>query len=215
MDGRGAGMLNTRRPPSLSGQPGSRQTGIVLIITLIVLVALTMAALAMMRSVDTNTLIAGNLAFQRAATHSSDTGVEAAITWLQANNTGVTLDNDDPTNGYDSSGSNAAQTPAAGQTWDDYWMQSLTARARKLNGGAADSAGNAVSYIIDRLCNNAGGKTTGAACVASPVVQAATGNAEEAGEVQLNAASVVYYRVTVRVAGPKNTVNYVQAIVSM
>lgn len=208
MDGRGAGMLSMR-------QPRPRQAGVVLIITLIVMVAMTLAALAMMRSVDTSNLIAGNLAFQRAATHSSDTGVEAAVAWLQANNAGVALDNDDPTNGYDANGSDPAQSPVAGQTWDAYWMQSATSRAYQFNGGAADSAGNVVSYVIDRLCNNTGGKTTGAACVASPVVQAATGNAEEAGEIQLNATSVVYYRITVRVAGPKNTVSYVQAVVSM
>lgn len=195
--------------------PCRRQAGVVLIITLIVMVAMTLAALSMMRSVDTNNLIAGNLAFQRAATHSSDTGVEAAISWLEANNAGATLDNDDPTNGYSANGSSLVQSPAADRTWDDYWMQSLTARAYKLNDGAADSAGNRVSYVIDRLCNNPGGKTTGAACVASPVVQVATGNAEEAGEIQLNAASVVYYRITVRVAGPKNTVSYVQTVVSM
>jgi Tfp pilus assembly protein PilX len=208
-------MLKTRAPLSLPGNGRGRQAGVVLIITLIVLVAMTLAALSMMRSVDTNNLIAGNLAFQSAATHSGDTGVETAIAWLQANNTGVTLDSDDPTNGYSASGSKLVQSPAAGQTWDDFWMQSLAVRAYKLNGGAADSAGNLVSYVIDRLCNNAGGKTSGASCVASPVVQVATGNAEEAGEIQLNAASVVYYRITVRIAGPKNTVSYVQTVVSM
>ena len=208
-------MLTTRPLFHLPGKAGNQQAGVVLIIALIVMVAMTLAALSMMRSVDTSNLIAGNLAFQRAATHSGDTGVEAAIAWLEANNTGVTLDSDDPTNGYDASGSNAAQNPTATQTWDEYWMQSLTARAVKLNGGAPDSAGNAVSYVIDRLCNNSGGKTTGAACVASPVVQTATGNGEEAGEPQLSAASLVYYRITVRVAGPKNTVSYVQTFVSL
>ncbi|MET0962629.1 MAG: hypothetical protein ABWY05_07395 [Noviherbaspirillum sp.] len=201
-------MLNMR-------QPRPRQAGVVLIITLIVMVAMTLAALAMMRSVDTGNLIAGNLAFQRAATHSADTGVETAVAWLQENNTGTVLDSDDDTNGYASNGSNLAQAPAAGQTWDDHWMQSLATRAYTLNDGAVDAAGNVVSYVIDRLCNEAGGKSTDARCVASPVVQAATGNAEEAGEIQLNAASVVYYRITVRVSGPKNTVSYVQTVVSM
>jgi type IV pilus assembly protein PilX len=208
-------MLTARHHPPLPRMAGRRQSGVVLIIALIVMVAMTLAALSMMRSVDTNNLIAGNLAFQRAATLSSDTGVEAAITWLETNNSGVTLDNDDATNGYSANGSNAAQAPAVGQTWDEYWMQSLTTRAYQFNGGAADSAGNVISYVIDRLCNNSGGKTTGAACVASPVVQTATGNGEEAGEPQLSAASVVYYRITVRVAGPKNTVSYVQTVVSL
>jgi Tfp pilus assembly protein PilX len=68
------------------------QSGVVLIIALIVLVAMTLAALALVRSVDTNNLIAGNMAFQQAAKHSADAGVEAAATWLKANSTGSVLD---------------------------------------------------------------------------------------------------------------------------
>ncbi|AIY43267.1 Type IV fimbrial biogenesis protein PilX [Collimonas arenae] len=186
----------------------------VLFVALIVLIAMTLAALALMRSVDSANIIAGNLAFQEAATHSADTGVEAATAWLQTNNTGSTLDADDSTNGYAANGSAATNSPGAGQSWDNFWSSSLaTTRARQAV--ALDSAGNNVSYVIDRLCNNAGSKTGGASCVASPVVQAATGNAEEAGQIPLNAPSVVYYRITVRVSGPRNTVSYVQAVVSM
>ena len=188
------------------------QTGVVLIIALIVLVAMSLAALAMMRSVDTNTVIAGNLAFQQSATHSGDTGVETAIAWLNANKTGTTLDTDDATNGYTANGSDPSKSPIAGQSWNDFWVHSLAGHSYSL---VTDSAGNTVSYVIHRLCNNAGAKTGGAACIASPVVTAATGNAEESGEKQLNAPSVVYYRITVRIAGPRNTVSYVQSVVSM
>ncbi|MEY4156666.1 MAG: Type fimbrial biosis protein PilX [Pseudomonadota bacterium] len=206
-------MLNHSTRISAKSSLPQRQDGVVLIIALIVLVAMTLAAIALTRSSDTNTVIAGNLAFQQSATHSGDTGVETAIAWLNANKAGTTLDNDDATNGYAANGSNPAQSPAVGQSWNDYWVQTLSARPPYTL--PIDSAGNTVSYVIDRLCNNAGAKTGGAACIASPVVTAATGNAEEAGEKQLNAPSVVYYRITVRVAGPRNTVSYVQAVVSM
>jgi Tfp pilus assembly protein PilX len=43
----------------------SRIRGAVLFIALIVLVAMTLAGIAIMRSVDTATLIAGNLAFKQ------------------------------------------------------------------------------------------------------------------------------------------------------
>ncbi len=55
------------------------QRGVILIITLIVLVAMTLASIAMVRSVDTSTVIAGNLAFKQSATASGDAGLEAAI----------------------------------------------------------------------------------------------------------------------------------------
>jgi hypothetical protein len=58
-----------------------------------------------------------------------------------------------------------------------------------------------VSYVIHRQCGNASGSRN---CATSPSVTAVTGNSTEAGEVQLSGTSSVYYRVTVRVAGPKN-----------
>lgn len=214
-------MLTKNFTASGQGKPVTRQAGVVLIIALVVLVALTLAAITLVRSVDTNNIIAGNMAFQQAATRSADAGIETAIAWLEdCNNThatctSTTLDNDSATNGYSASGSNSTQNPAANQSWDAYWVQSLAARAVTLNGGTSDAAGNVVSYVVDRMCNNAGPKLSGASCVASPAVNTAPGNQEEANEVQLNAPSVVYYRITVRVAGPRNTVSYVQAMVSM
>jgi Tfp pilus assembly protein PilX len=193
------------------------QQGVVLVIALIVLIAMTLAGIALMRSVDTSNLIAGNLAFQQAATHSADTGVETAVKWLEttnATNNGLALETSDNTNGYVANGSDSTNNPSAGQSWDAFWNATLAARKVDLNGGSEDDAGNKVSYVIDRMCANAGPKTGGASCVASPVVTAATGN-NESTEVQLNAPSVVYYRVTVRVAGPRNTVSYVQAMVAL
>jgi type IV pilus assembly protein PilX len=184
----------------------------VLVIALIVLIAMTLAGIALMRSVDTSNLIAGNLAFQQAATHSADAGVEDAVKWLET--AGVGLQDSDSTHGYAANGSDATNNPDAGQSWDAFWNATLLARKVDLNGGDADGAGNKVSYVIDRMCMFTGSQTGGASCAASPVVTAATGN-NEGTEVQLNAPSVVYYRVTVRVAGPRNTVSYVQAMVAL
>jgi Tfp pilus assembly protein PilX len=51
------------------------QQGVVLFIALIVLVAMSLAGIALMRSVDTNVLIAGNLAFRQGATMAGDWGI--------------------------------------------------------------------------------------------------------------------------------------------
>lgn len=202
--------------PTLGRAPraSAPQQGIVLIITLIVLVAMTLAAIALVRSSDTNNLIAGNLSFQQSAMHSADTGVETAVAWLSANSTGSVLDSDDRTNGYAAAGMNLAPSTSSSppQSWEDYWSQSLAARAVTM---PKDSAGNTVSYVIDRLCNSVGARTAGAGCISSPSVGPISGNSEEAGEKQLNAPSAIYYRITTRVAGPKNTVSFVQAIVAL
>ena len=56
-----------------------RQRGVVLFISLIVLVAMTLAGVALVRSVDTTNLIAGNLAFKQGATLSGDAAIETEI----------------------------------------------------------------------------------------------------------------------------------------
>lgn len=62
-----------------------RQQGVVLLIALIVLVAMTMAGIAMVRSVSIGNQVAGNLAFQQANLTETDAGIEAALGLIAAN----------------------------------------------------------------------------------------------------------------------------------
>ena len=77
----------------LSAPMGRRQQGVVLFIALIVLVAMTLAGLAIMRSVDTGNLVSGNVAFRQAALSSGDRGIDTAFTWLKSNVTTGVLNN--------------------------------------------------------------------------------------------------------------------------
>jgi Tfp pilus assembly protein PilX len=61
-----------------------KQRGVVLFFALIALLVMSLAAVALIRSVDTSTLIAGNLAFRQATASSGDAGVNAASGWLIA-----------------------------------------------------------------------------------------------------------------------------------
>ena len=56
----------------------ARQGGTALFIALIMLVAMSIAAVSLVRSVDTTVTIAGNLAFQQAALQAADYGIEEA-----------------------------------------------------------------------------------------------------------------------------------------
>jgi len=60
------------------------QRGVILLIALIMLVAMTLAGIGMMRSVDTGSVIAGNLAFKEATLNASDAGTNAAFSALMA-----------------------------------------------------------------------------------------------------------------------------------
>lgn len=192
------------------------QSGVVLIIALIVLVAMTLAALALVRSVDTNNLIAGNLAFQQAAVHSGDTGIETAADWIDKA-ADATLENNVPNSGYVANGSLSTFSPDATThySWDEFWSAAggVKASGRVVTAPQADEAGNTVSYIIDRLCNTTGVKNKND-CVLSPTSAVGVGNSAGVGSSQFNAPISVYYRITVRVEGPRNTVSYVQSVVS-
>jgi Tfp pilus assembly protein PilX len=173
------------------------------------LVAMTLTAITLMRSMDTTNLIAGNLAFQQSATRSADTGVESAIVWMQNNI--ATLQNDSFANGYSSSFTN----PAANQSWDNFFTVTLAGRTLAL---APDAVGNTVTYGIQRLCLSANTSPTavGAGCTVTPVAAGGgAGSSEDAGTVQLNASTQQYYRITSRTVGPHNAKSYVQAVVAM
>jgi type IV pilus assembly protein PilX len=204
-------MLKRRTPLSRLGR--ARQRGMVLLVALVVLVAITVAGIAMMRSVDTATLVTGNLAFQQAATHAADKGVEQAIAMLRQKVIDGTLDSNDTTNGYFAS-LRATDNPntAANQNWQQFWQDSLKDSAYD---AGEDQFKNQIFFVVHRQCANAMPPGAGGQCVASPAVTTATGNSQEANEVQLQSASQIYFRITVRVSGPRRTESYVQTYVAM
>lgn len=192
---------------------GFRQRGAVLFFALIALVVMTLAAVALIRSVDTNTLIAGNLAFKQSATSSGDGGVEAAVTWLT--NNAATLDSSNAAAGYYNSVNQLPAMNLVGLTWSD--------ANSKLTG--TDAAGNTVRYIIQRMCKHTGG----AGSLASPAIIPDESNclfsdgekggsgmgvldATQAG-AGLSGSGSPIYRVTAQVTGPRNTISYIQAFV--
>jgi Tfp pilus assembly protein PilX len=198
---------------------GRSERGVILFIALIVLVAMSLAGIALMRSVDTNVLIAGNLAFRQGATMAADWGIEAARSWLDANKAGTTLENDQPgvTNGggYWANWQSAADLyGGTSTTADDYNWNNATVVG-------TDAGGNEVRYVIHRLCSQAGSTTSSSvSCVkvggagGAGASSSGTKGTTSYGSAGLPGVSSTYYRVTVRVAGPRNTLSYVQAIVN-
>jgi Tfp pilus assembly protein PilX len=209
----------TRRYRSIHIAARRAQDGMVMMMALIILVAMTLGGLALMRSMDTSNLIAGNMAFQQAATHSADTGVETAIAWLESQNSGTFLDDHIPTVGYTASTANNAAYRPGENLWADLasngvCLLPMAGGVCAASPGAPDASGNTVSFTIQRLCN-ATGNRNGAFCAVSPGTSGSSGNNEGAGEETIQFSTAVYYRITVRVTGPRNTVSYVQSIVSM
>ena len=174
------------------------QRGVVLFIALIVLVAMTLAGIGMMRSVDTNNLIAGNLAFKNAAASAGDSAVEVARAWVMSQTAGA-LQNDQ-------AGYYANWQPSFNpKTFD--WLGS------SVNLGT-DSYQNAIYYVTHRMCDQSGVSVDTANCAkVSSVSVGSTKGGGSYGSSPLSGTSLVFYRITVMVQGPKFTTSYIQAFV--
>jgi Tfp pilus assembly protein PilX len=184
---------------------------VVLFIALIVLVAMTLAGIGMVRSIDTATAVAGNLGFKEASVSAGDQGIEAGYQWLLANAAGAGLNNTNLAAGYYSA------RPGSEPDWSD---PDTWADAFELNGGAPDAAGNVISYVIHRMCTlpNTSYNGAGNQCATqAPSGAAATGGSMRAATDTPSFAGTpqVYYRVTSRIQGPRNTETYVQAMVAI
>lgn len=190
----------------------ARQQGVVLMISLIVLVAMTLAGIALVRSVDTSNVIAGNLAFKQSTTQASGRGVEAATTWLMNNSGTAVLNNTDSSAGYFSA------APAAEPDWsaDASWANAKV--APDASGNSKDSAGNTVSYIIHRMCTQADTPYNGSNAgvmnqCATSLTSGTCDNCSMSRPINPTVPPKLYYRVTSRVAGPRNTYSVVQAMI--
>lgn len=217
-----------KRAPSLPlHRPHRRQSGVMLLIALIVLVALSMAGIAMMRSVDTSTMVAGNIGFRQSAVNAADQGVQAGYGWVQAQTTGSALNNDAPTNGYYSS-------VPAGETPDWYTNPAVWTNAPACNGTtnsasacssfaaggtSVDLAGNTISYVVHRLCPvpncapdaSCGGVTNVCGESISGVTLSGEGM-DQSSPNYFTSPPSVHYRVTVRAVGPRNSIAYIQTL---
>jgi Tfp pilus assembly protein PilX len=217
-----------RRRPAASAQ-----RGVSLFVTLIAAALLALAALALIRSVDTSTLITGNLGFQEAALASGDAGTEAALPWLAANSTGTTLFADVPASGYYATSSDNCDLTGgkiAGSTNDVNWTGVDPGPACNMNARILASTtpgvapGYTVAYVVNRMCNAPGDPNSAVAAdgvtpmicgqykgpltsAASTRIGASYGSGPFVGVPQH------YYRITTRVLGPRNTVRFVQAFV--
>lgn len=195
--------------------PMRNQRGVVLFIALIALVAITLASIALIRSVDTANVIAGNFAFKESTIHATDVGTETAalaMPTLVAN---------------DGSIASANKYYPVRQTVDPMGIPTsvdwTAVPKTSING-----TGNSVQYVIERMCEPVVNLLTGALisangpnqgnnadvlsfCVATErCTPPSSKNASPICEV-----GDIYYRVTTRVSGSRGTISVVQSVVTM
>jgi len=196
------------------------QRGASLLVTLGALMLLAISAVAILRSVDTSTLLAGNLAFRQSAVVATDLGIEAARNFV-AGLTAEELNN--PANASKPVAATSAypywsvwQTNFNPETYD--WEGQSTTLANSVQG-------NSVSFVVHRMCefnNNGIGSELGSFlnpannCVrvvaSSGCLNSAQAGSYDQANFQCVTAGGVYYRVTSRARGPRGTTSYVQVM---
>jgi Tfp pilus assembly protein PilX len=225
--------MNPKTLPShaIHCRHASTQRGVVLFIALIALVALSLAGIALYRSVDSSNAVAGNLAFRQSVLQAADHGVEAAFKAIQS------LGDKSKTNTNVPNQYRATRLDALinGETRTVDWVKDIdwaSVKCRDYNNTELTTcpADYQVKYFIDRLCscngnlsatNHSGVCTYTVNPLSAPEsycsVDKGTGKTGSKGafSASFSSVSAIYYRVTVQVTGPRNTTSYVQTIFSI
>jgi Tfp pilus assembly protein PilX len=196
-------MMNRKHRSLVSRSFGAafRQRGAVLLIALVVLVAMTLSALALIRSVNTTNLLAGNLAFRESALLDAERATQYAIGWLQHN--AANLETDD---GYRYLTRIGIREDGRGEPYcrlSENYSDPCTAPTE----ADRDAAGNMVRYVIHRLCNDDAGED----CAKPTEKPPGEGSGIPPSPPEEH--PDFYYRITARVGGPRNTVVQTEAIV--
>ena len=196
----------------------NKQQGVVLVIALIALVAISLAGVALMRTVDTSNVVSGNIGFNEAATQVADIGAEMAYAEIRANaycqhdtngiltpnsnsctlnTTGCESQNNCPSHHYLKIASidpvSKLPSPTGGLSWSAPTQVSLPGDT---------TASYSVKYVIERMCST----NTLPAAFASPdnCIAAPTYDSSSPPQVQA-ALGKLFYRITVQASGPRNT----------
>lgn len=217
-----------------SGQ-ARNQAGASLLFALITLVALALAATALVRSVDTGAIVLGNLNTKKASAVATDRVTQEAIFWLAAQGGDSNLKNDQPNQGYyanykadfDVTGFSGTDVNRKLVNWD---VDGTCAYA--IAGGVCDAntrpsntvpvdTGYSGRYLITRLCalSDVDYDATNNNCGMPPKIGQSPN--ESRGEMQYaqnrgaRKDPVPFYRIVVRVVGPRNAVTYSETIVNL
>jgi Tfp pilus assembly protein PilX len=199
--------------------PPVRQQGIVLIIALIVMVALSLAGVALVRSVETTTAVVGNLSFRQAALLPANLAVEQATSALFADEaTSVTPAIHDKNIDVLAENYFAARLKSDDARGIPFKLQKKDVqKVLYIDAKSADVPAECglgavcyeVRYVIERSCNEPGPATAGNCDMMSPKQNSGTTVGDSAPPTL---PQIPFYRVTVRVDGPQNTTAFLQAM---
>jgi type IV pilus assembly protein PilX len=208
-----------------------RQRGVSLLFAMLALAAISLAAVALVRSVDSGSLVIGNLGFKQDTTRAADRAAEYARSYITGTANDLSANGAPGTGYYAQAQANldpTGQRTSAGNLMDVVdWDAANTCPCTGSTCAACLAPSNEITlnagtvrarYLITRLCPSAG-PVTGANACAQPVNVDPSLTADRSGfsygdpKPEIPAAQAPYYRIIVRTVGGRNTVSFTETIV--
>ena len=187
----------------------ARQRGVVLIFSLIVLLILAIGAVALLRSVDTSLVSAGNLAFHRDLVNQAEQAVSSVMTEFK---TSALPLGGNTTVSNTAANYSAVTLPTNAQGVPTALLDNTAFGAVGLVGNDIIPSANSqvtIRYVIDRLC-----AATPPTVVASIATCVQSTGLPTGGTANRNTAvappSATIYRISVRATGPRSTQAFLQ-----
>jgi hypothetical protein len=191
-----------------------RQGGVVAtLIAVVVLVATLLAAMALLKSVDTANNVAGSMAFRQSAFQEAERAYTDIRTNLDTYFAPPVSDTDAPAKGYYAS--LQAHTSTVRPEIPDVLLNKTSGKIVVMADVAGANTQNHVAYIVERLCPAAGAATQNTCIVPGTAISGGTSSnlTTDPGIPFNTTGSAAAFRLTVRVDGPRNAVAYVQTII--
>ena len=176
----------------------SRQRGTSIVLVMVVLVVMLLGGLALSRTTEAGTLVAGNIASRSAAMQASEVGVNAAYAALKS------LADEGTDRGTWYTSHLAPQTPAGlpDIDWDAAPSQAVGSFT--------------VSHVVERVCDAAGAVTDPYRQCLLKEVEMPVDRSEDPGDRnrQLDNPYAPQFRLTARATDARNTTVFVQMLVT-
>jgi len=194
-----------------SSRPFARQAGIALPVMLVILLVMLISSIYLLKSSNTTTLTASNLAYDAAQSHAVDQGLNEAYKWLAATSSSTSqralLDMNAANQGYV-----ATYDPSQGVRNPAFWV-----------GAKVVTVGDKrIEYVIHRMCllalpyndkdNTCVQTTDNPLAAGSPL---APGSSMVITTPRYNGVPRVHYQVTARMDGARggNVVNQMMVLI--
>ncbi len=212
------------RAPMARGRTAQR--GVILVVVLLAMVVLLIGLAGLIRSADTSGLMVGNLAFRRDLTNRAEEAIAAAKATLSSSSFVPTADAK-TSHYYSSRQANGNTGVPAILDNDSSYLSDTGLSADTSDSSVSGDSSISYRYVIDRQCIGTGAFSTStcefiAYNTNSNGALGTGGSAQNSqkqvsgvfsgagGATNCSGSNCAIYRISVRVAGPRNSVAYFQ-----